>query len=151
LPDLASGKRIAAYALTEPDAGSDALAGKTVAHLSEDGKTFRLTRGQSHPLAYDKAGCREIPGTRPFFRLSPDIELPESRLDDFPRTEALMDASKRWADDFLESPDAKDLWEALDNREPTVRGRIRNLSRRLHAPGWLQHLIKQESGYRSRL
>ena len=43
LPDLASGKRIAAYALTEPDAGSDALAGKTVAYLSEDGKAFRLT------------------------------------------------------------------------------------------------------------
>lgn len=43
LPDLASGKRIAAYALTEPDAGSDALAGKTGAYLTEDGKAFRLT------------------------------------------------------------------------------------------------------------
>ena len=98
-----------------------------------------------------KLDVERFQGRGRFSRLSPDIELLESRLDDFPRTAALMDASKRWADDFLESPDAKDLWEALDNREPTVRGRIRNLSRRLHAPGWLQHLIKQESGYPSRL
>jgi alkylation response protein AidB-like acyl-CoA dehydrogenase len=43
LPDLASGKAIAAYALTEPGAGSDALAAKTKAVLSPDGKTYRLT------------------------------------------------------------------------------------------------------------
>lgn len=35
LPDLASGQRIAAYALTEPGSGSDALGAKTTAVLNE--------------------------------------------------------------------------------------------------------------------
>jgi len=43
LPKLATGELIAAYALTEPDSGSDALAAKTKAVLSADGKTWRLT------------------------------------------------------------------------------------------------------------
>jgi alkylation response protein AidB-like acyl-CoA dehydrogenase len=43
LPRLASGELIAAYALTEPGSGSDALAAKTKAVLSADGKTWRLT------------------------------------------------------------------------------------------------------------
>jgi len=43
LPSLASGQRIAAYALTEPGSGSDALAAKTKAVLSADGKTWKLT------------------------------------------------------------------------------------------------------------
>ncbi len=42
LPDLASGRKIAAYCLTEPTSGSDALGAKTTAKLSEDGKTYRL-------------------------------------------------------------------------------------------------------------
>ncbi|MFY0543996.1 acyl-CoA dehydrogenase family protein [Brevibacillus sp. H7] len=42
LPDLASGKRIAAYCLTEPGSGSDALGAKTTAKLSEDGKYYIL-------------------------------------------------------------------------------------------------------------
>src|SRR5450432_3343197 len=42
LPGLASGEKIAAYALTEPGSGSDALAAKTRAVLSADGKTWRL-------------------------------------------------------------------------------------------------------------
>jgi len=42
LPDLASGKRIAAYCLTEPSSGSDALGAKTTAKLSEDGKHYIL-------------------------------------------------------------------------------------------------------------
>jgi alkylation response protein AidB-like acyl-CoA dehydrogenase len=42
LPRLASGEMIAAYALTEPGSGSDALAAKTRATLSPDGKTWRL-------------------------------------------------------------------------------------------------------------
>ncbi|WP_028612713.1 acyl-CoA dehydrogenase family protein [Paenibacillus harenae] len=42
LPDLASGKRIAAYCLTEPASGSDALGAKTTARLSPDGKHFVL-------------------------------------------------------------------------------------------------------------
>lgn len=42
LPDLASGKRIAAYALTEPGSGSDALGAKTVAKLTDDGRYYVL-------------------------------------------------------------------------------------------------------------
>ncbi|KPN97583.1 acyl-CoA dehydrogenase family protein [Lysinibacillus sp. ZYM-1] len=40
LPKLASGKWIGAYALTEPDAGSDALRPKTNARLQEDGTAW---------------------------------------------------------------------------------------------------------------
>lgn len=42
LPDLASGKHVAAYCLTEPGSGSDASSIKTRAELSEDGKHFIL-------------------------------------------------------------------------------------------------------------
>jgi alkylation response protein AidB-like acyl-CoA dehydrogenase len=42
LPDLASGAKIAAYCLTEPSSGSDALGAKTTAVLSEDGKHYIL-------------------------------------------------------------------------------------------------------------
>jgi alkylation response protein AidB-like acyl-CoA dehydrogenase len=42
LPGLASGELIAAYALTEPSAGSDALAAKTKAVLNEDGTKYIL-------------------------------------------------------------------------------------------------------------
>lgn len=42
LPGLATGKLIAAYALTEPGAGSDALGAKTKAVLSDDGKYYIL-------------------------------------------------------------------------------------------------------------
>ncbi|WP_103104169.1 acyl-CoA dehydrogenase family protein [Brevibacillus reuszeri] len=42
LPDLASGKRLAAYCLTEPGSGSDALGAKTTATLSEDGTHYLL-------------------------------------------------------------------------------------------------------------
>ncbi|MDQ3011939.1 MAG: acyl-CoA dehydrogenase family protein [Acidobacteriota bacterium] len=45
LPKLATGEWIAAYCLTEPGSGSDALAAKTKATLSEDGKHYIL-RGQ---------------------------------------------------------------------------------------------------------
>ena len=43
LPSLASGERIAAYALTEPGSGSDALGAKTRAVLTPDGKSWKLT------------------------------------------------------------------------------------------------------------
>jgi alkylation response protein AidB-like acyl-CoA dehydrogenase len=43
LPKLATGELIAAYALTEPGSGSDALAAKTKAVLSADRKTWKLT------------------------------------------------------------------------------------------------------------
>lgn len=42
LPDLASGKLIAAYCLTEPGSGSDALGAKTSARLSPSGKHYVL-------------------------------------------------------------------------------------------------------------
>ncbi|MBD1370747.1 acyl-CoA dehydrogenase family protein [Hazenella sp. IB182357] len=42
LPDLATGRRLAAYCLTEPSSGSDALGAKTTAVLSEDGKHYIL-------------------------------------------------------------------------------------------------------------
>lgn len=42
LPQLATGEKIAAYALTEPSSGSDALSAKTVARLSDDRKYYIL-------------------------------------------------------------------------------------------------------------
>lgn len=42
LPKLGSGEWIGSYGLTEPGAGTDALAGKTTAVLSEDGKHYIL-------------------------------------------------------------------------------------------------------------
>ncbi len=42
LPRLASGELIGAYALTEPQSGSDALAARTTATLSADGKHYEL-------------------------------------------------------------------------------------------------------------
>ncbi|MFK8271702.1 acyl-CoA dehydrogenase family protein [Capnocytophaga stomatis] len=42
LPKLATGKAFGAYCLTEPEAGSDANAGKTKAELSPDGKYYVL-------------------------------------------------------------------------------------------------------------
>jgi alkylation response protein AidB-like acyl-CoA dehydrogenase len=42
LPRLASGEMVGAYALTEPHAGSDALAARTRADLSPDGKHYIL-------------------------------------------------------------------------------------------------------------
>jgi len=42
LPKLVTGEWIAAYALTEPGSGSDALGAKTTAVLSEDGKYYIL-------------------------------------------------------------------------------------------------------------
>lgn len=42
LPDLAAGTRFAAYALTEPGSGSDALGAKTTARLNEAGTQYIL-------------------------------------------------------------------------------------------------------------
>jgi hypothetical protein len=42
VPDLAKGKKIGAFALTEPDAGTDALSAKSTASLSGDGKFYIL-------------------------------------------------------------------------------------------------------------
>ncbi len=46
LPKLASGEYIGAYALTEPEAGSDPNSGKTKAILSKDGKHYILNGGK---------------------------------------------------------------------------------------------------------
>jgi len=43
LPQLASGVMIGAYALTEPQSGSDALAARTAARLADDGRHYLLT------------------------------------------------------------------------------------------------------------
>jgi alkylation response protein AidB-like acyl-CoA dehydrogenase len=43
LPDLIAGNKFASYCLTEPSSGSDALAAKTKAVLSEDGTYYSLT------------------------------------------------------------------------------------------------------------
>jgi alkylation response protein AidB-like acyl-CoA dehydrogenase len=43
LPRLASGELIGAYALTEPQSGSDALAARTSATLTPDGRHYELT------------------------------------------------------------------------------------------------------------
>lgn len=43
LPGLAAGELVGAYALTEPTAGSDALAARTRAVLTEDGDAYRLS------------------------------------------------------------------------------------------------------------
>lgn len=45
LPRLANGEWIGAFALTEPEAGSDALSARTTATLTPDGKSYTL-RGQ---------------------------------------------------------------------------------------------------------
>ena len=42
LPGLSSGQKFAAYALTEPGSGSDALGARTTAKLSKDGKFYIL-------------------------------------------------------------------------------------------------------------
>lgn len=42
VPDLASGAKLAAYCLTEPSSGSDALGARTKATLSEDGRHYVL-------------------------------------------------------------------------------------------------------------
>ncbi|QDP41895.1 acyl-CoA dehydrogenase family protein [Radiobacillus deserti] len=42
LPQLATGEKIAAYCLTEPSSGSDALGAKSTATLSDDGKYYIL-------------------------------------------------------------------------------------------------------------
>lgn len=43
LPDLATGAKIAAYALTEPDAGSDAMSARCKAVPTEDGEHYLIT------------------------------------------------------------------------------------------------------------
>src|SRR5256885_3400412 len=46
LPGIASGRLVAAYALSEAGSGSDALGAKTTARLSEDGKHYVVNGGK---------------------------------------------------------------------------------------------------------
>jgi alkylation response protein AidB-like acyl-CoA dehydrogenase len=48
LPDLAAARKIAAYCLTEPSSGSDALGAKTTATLSQDGKHYILNGSKQY-------------------------------------------------------------------------------------------------------
>ncbi|MDR6882348.1 acyl-CoA dehydrogenase family protein [Bacillus sp. 3255] len=57
LPDLATGAKIAAYCLTEPTSGSDALGAKTTARLSEDGRHYVLNGSK---LYITNAGFADI-------------------------------------------------------------------------------------------
>ncbi|WNR42210.1 acyl-CoA dehydrogenase family protein [Paenibacillus roseipurpureus] len=57
LPDLATGAKIAAYCLTEPTSGSDALGAKTTARLSDDGKHYILNGSK---LYITNAGFADI-------------------------------------------------------------------------------------------
>lgn len=57
LPDLATGAKIAAYCLTEPTSGSDALGAKTTARLTEDGQHYVLNGSK---LYITNAGFADI-------------------------------------------------------------------------------------------
>lgn len=57
LPKIASGEWLSCYNLTEPNAGSDANSGKTVAILSEDGEHYEIT-GQK--IWISNAGFSEV-------------------------------------------------------------------------------------------
>lgn len=48
LPEIAAGTRIAAYCLTEPGSGSDALGARTTAVLSEDGTRYVLNGSKQY-------------------------------------------------------------------------------------------------------
>lgn len=57
LPDLSTGTKIAAYCLTEPTSGSDAMSAKTTARLSEDGEHYILNGSK---LYITNAGFADI-------------------------------------------------------------------------------------------
>src|SRR5699024_7733102 len=57
IPKLATGEMIAAYALTEPGAGSDALGAKTTATLNEEGTHYILNGEKQWITNSDFAMC----------------------------------------------------------------------------------------------
>ena len=57
LPNLASGKWIGSYCLTEPGSGSDANSGKTKAELSEDGTHYLIS---GHKIWISNAGFANL-------------------------------------------------------------------------------------------
>src|SRR5690606_20263952 len=86
LPKLASGEWIAAYALTDHDAGPDAFGGKTTATLSEDGRHYIRRRQQQWItnaafadvfIVYAKVGGRMtafiVPRSSPGLSVGPEV------------------------------------------------------------------------------
>ena len=85
LPDLASGRRLAAFGLTEPDAGSDAGASRTRAELRDgqwviDGSKIFITNAGTHITACvtitartgeDEISNLIVPNGTPGYEISP--------------------------------------------------------------------------------
>lgn len=65
LPDLASGKKLAAFALTEPDAGSDAANVQTVAKPTDDGGAFVLNGNKKYITNGALAGVMTVMARTP--------------------------------------------------------------------------------------
>ena len=88
LPDLASGRRLAAFGLTEPEAGSDASALRTTAALvdgewSIDGSKMFITNAGTEITACvtitartdeDEVSCLIVPNGTPGYDISPPLE-----------------------------------------------------------------------------
>ena len=88
LPDLASGRRLAAFGLTEPEAGSDASALRTTAALvdgewSIDGSKMFITNAGTEitacvtitaRTAEDEVSCLIVPNGTPGYDISPPLE-----------------------------------------------------------------------------
>jgi len=94
LPDLVTGKKLAAFALTEPDAGSDASNVQTTAIPSPDGKTWILNGEKRYITNGAIAGVLTVmartlmPGSNEMkisaFLVTPDMpgfEVVEARMD----------------------------------------------------------------------
>lgn len=93
LPDLASGRKLAAFALTEPEAGSDAASVQTTATPTPDGKTYILNGSKRYITNGGIAGVltvmarTPVPGTNETkvtaFLVTPDMpgfEVLEARM-----------------------------------------------------------------------
>jgi len=65
LPDLASGKKIAAFCLSEPEVGSDAANVQTKARLSPDGKHWLLTGHKKYATNAALAGVMTVMAQTP--------------------------------------------------------------------------------------
>jgi acyl-CoA dehydrogenase family member 9 len=95
LPDLVSGRKLAAFALTEPEAGSDAANVQTRAEPSADGKTFILNGEKRYITNGGIAGVLTVMARTPdpknpneskvtAFLVTPDMpgfEVTEARMD----------------------------------------------------------------------
>jgi alkylation response protein AidB-like acyl-CoA dehydrogenase len=94
LPDMVSGKKLAAFALTEPEAGSDAANVQTMARPSPDGKTYYLTGEKRYITNGAIAGLLTVMARTPVpgsdetkvtaFMVTPDMpgfEVVEARME----------------------------------------------------------------------